>query len=84
MIRPAFSVYDVKAELSEVPFFHLNSATAVRYFAELCNREGHPYNNNPEDYSLWEIGCFDQAKRDLIGGVSKLLAEGSQQRNPNG
>lgn len=72
----AYSVYDKKSELNDVPFFHRNNATAIRYFRELVNRDDHPYNINPEDYSLYSVGTFDQAERDsLMGEPCKLLCE---------
>lgn len=81
MTISVYCVFDLKAKVNDVPFFHRNDATAQRYFAEMVNHDDHPYNKNPEDFSLWLVGTFDQAERLLEGELPKLLAEGLHLRN---
>lgn len=77
MKSPAYTIYDVKAEINLTPVFHRNDATAMRWFTGLVNEPEHPFHHNPEDYSLWSIGLFDAEARELTGELPKLLAEGA-------
>lgn len=52
----AYSVFDEKADVWTQPFFQLNEATAQRVMANAVNSEGHNFNMNPEDYSLYCVG----------------------------
>lgn len=55
----AYSVYDAVAEVFTQPFFQLNDMTAQRIIQNAVNSEGHNYNMNPEDYSLYCVGEWD-------------------------
>lgn len=57
-----FSVYDSAAKAFLEPFHSQTVETAIRAFREVVNREGHSFNKFPEDYSLFAVGEFDQAK----------------------
>lgn len=55
-----FTVYDVKAEAYLQPFFTPTSGTAIRSFAEAANSTDHDFNKYAEDYTLFEIGEWDE------------------------
>lgn len=54
-----FSVYDLKAEQYNVPFYMNNTKAAERVFGDAANEEGHMFNKHPVDYCLFHIGEFD-------------------------
>lgn len=59
MILKIFTVFDCKAE-SYLPPFHAGSTgLALRSFADAVNRSDHFFNKHPSDYTLFEIGEFD-------------------------
>lgn len=62
IIIPLFCVYDEKAEMYLPPFTAMNRAVAHRIFESAVMQEGHDFNRHADDYSLWEIGKFDQDK----------------------
>lgn len=54
-----FSVRDAKAEAFIPPFVLPNEAMAVREFTGCVNDRQHAFSRNAEDYSLYEVGTFD-------------------------
>jgi len=54
-----FTVYDSKAELYMPPFYNQSTGQAVRAFDDTCNQKDHPFWKHPEDYTLFEIGSYD-------------------------
>ncbi len=54
-----FTVYDDKAEAYLSPFFLNSIGEAIRAFSELANDENHAFCKYPADFTLFEIGVFD-------------------------
>lgn len=61
MIHKVFTVYDSKAEAYMQPFFSGTTGLAIRSFTEVCNNKEHAFNKYPDDYTLFEIGTFDDS-----------------------
>jgi len=59
MIQFIYSINDNKAQAYLPPFFLHNKNIAIRHFADCVKDKNHQFAKNPEDYSLWEIGEFD-------------------------
>lgn len=57
-----FSVHDSKAEAFVQPFYSATTGTAVRSFEQAVNTSDHDFHKFAGDYSLFELGSFDQAK----------------------
>lgn len=55
-----FSVYDSKAEAYIRPFFSKNAQTAMRDFATAANDQTTAFHRNAGDYTLFEIGEWDE------------------------
>lgn len=82
-----YSIFDVKAKLWSVPQYYQNEGMAIREFTNLVRKDGHPFNTNPEDYSLWAVSMFNQeapgqSERVEPREVSRAMAIviGDQQR----
>lgn len=54
------SVYDSKAEAYLQPLFAQTQAVGVRMFKQAVNEEEHMFHIHAADYTLFEIGTFDQ------------------------
>lgn len=54
-----FSIYDSKAEAHLPPFSFAATGMAVRAFADMANDPQHQVGRHPEDYTLFELGTFD-------------------------
>ena len=61
MIHKIYSVYDSKAESYTPPFFQHQEAMALRTFGDCCNDEGHTFGKHPEDYTLFNLGIWDDS-----------------------
>lgn len=56
-----FTVHDCKAESYLQPFYAQATGAAIRMFEDAVNQEGHQFNRYAADYTLFELGTFDQA-----------------------
>ncbi|WNK14324.1 MAG: nonstructural protein [Microvirus sp.] len=56
-----FSVLDAAAGAFLPPFFERSAGAAIRAFQSAVNDEKHTFFKNASDYSLYEIGSFDDA-----------------------
>lgn len=54
------SVYDSKAEAYIEPIVVLNAAVGLRSFLYACNQEGHDFHSYAADYTLFELGTWDE------------------------
>ncbi len=59
MIHKIFSVYDDKADAFLPPFYQHTEAMAKRVFSDACRETAHPFNKNPDDYCLYNLGAWD-------------------------
>jgi hypothetical protein len=65
MITKMFTVYDSKTEAYLQPFFVASKGAAVRSFADAVNEEGHQFNKYPEDFTLFELGEYDDSNASI-------------------
>lgn len=70
MILKMFAIHDSKAEAYLPPMFYPTSAMAIRAFTQAANAEDHEFNTHAGDYTLFELGAFDQ----LTGKLNSPLA----------
>jgi len=61
-----YTIYDAKAGAYLPPFTSLNDATAIREFETAISQQDHDFNRHSEDYSLWTVATFNQAKAELV------------------
>lgn len=68
MIIQTFAVYDSKAKAYMQPFFMHNPEMAIRSFTQSVTNEDTLFNQNPLDYTLFQIAEYD----DEIGKILSL------------
>lgn len=56
-----YSIYDAKAECFMQPFYTLTAGQAERSFTEACNDPSTVFCKYPDDFTLFELGSFDDA-----------------------
>ncbi len=71
-IMKIFAVYDSKAETHLLPAFIKNSADALRGFADAANNPEHPFCKYPADYTLFELGTYDEDAATFVIHEAKL------------
>ena len=71
-----FAVYDQKAQAYLPPFFVPTTGMGQRMFANCIQEEGHPFNLNPSDYTLYHIGSFEDSTAELTPRDRTVLQTG--------
>lgn len=59
MKTKAFAVYDSKVKNYTKPLYHRNAAEAIRGFEQECNNPESQLNKFASDFTLFEIGEYD-------------------------
>ncbi len=71
-----FSVFDEKAEAFLPPFFLPTVGMAVRSFSECVNDREHMFGKHPSDYTLFELGSFDDSSGCITADVKRTVHNG--------
>lgn len=66
MFLKMFTVFDSKAAAFLQPFFAPTTAVAIRSFSQAARTQGHDFNQYAEDYTLFELGEFDQETAKIM------------------
>lgn len=69
-----FSIHDAKAEAYLQPFFAPNEGVALRYVETACNDLEHEFHRHSEDYTLHEIGGWDEETGELDPCLLRVVA----------
>lgn len=67
------SIYDKATEAYMRPFTALSVGQAVRMFEDDTQNTESPINKHPEDYTLFQIGTFNDSNGELETMVPKPL-----------
>lgn len=81
MMSKAYCLYDSKLEAYLTPFFAPNRGVAMRHFADLVANEDHPFGKHPEDYTLFELGDFDDVTAMFNASAPASICNGLDLRN---
>jgi len=65
MIQKIFTVHDGVADAYLTPFFLPNTPMAVRAICDCLSDTNHAFGKNPQDYTLFEIGTFNDATAEI-------------------
>lgn len=77
-----FTVYDEKAEVFMPPFFVPTIGLATRAFSDCVNGE-HQFAKHPQDYTLFQLGHFDDSNAEMISATKKSLGNGVEYITPD-
>lgn len=61
MIHKVLAIHDSAAKAYIAPFFLPETGIAVRRFKDAINSEDHDFAKHPKDYTLFELGTFDDS-----------------------
>lgn len=76
MKHKMFVIYDSKANAYMQPWFLTQNGMALRAFSDCVNDKDHNFGRHPEDYTLFDIGEFDDANADIKSTAPKSLGNG--------
>ena len=66
MIHKIFSVYDSAVGSYLTPFFAPSKGAALRSFRDAVNNRDHQFNKYAADYTLFELGEFDDNNGSVV------------------
>lgn len=72
MILKVFSIYDSKAEAFLQPFYMQSKGAAIRSFADAVSDEKTMFFKHPSDYTLFELGEFDDSNASFNLHISPI------------
>ena len=66
MLIKMFTVFDQKAECYLQPFYAHTTGAAIRMFEDTCSNKEHQFHKHAEDFTLFEIGVFDDSSAEIL------------------
>lgn len=72
------ATYDSKAECFHTPFFLPNDAMGERVFRQMCQDPDHQFSLNPEDYTLFNIGTYNDQDGSIQSTPATAIINGIQ------
>lgn len=72
MVRKIFCVYDSKVGAYLQPFFAASKGEAIRSFSDVCNDSNSMFYKHSEDYTLFELGSFDDQSAVLTSNNTPI------------
>lgn len=67
-----FTTYDSKVEMYLQPFVMRSRGEAIRSWTQICNDPKTQFNQHPSDFTLFEIGEYDEETGALIPYHAKV------------
>jgi len=71
-----FVIYDVKANAYMQPWFLTQTGMALRAFSDCVNDPEHNFGRHPEDYTLFQIGDFDDQDARINWNAPQSMGNG--------
>jgi len=81
-ILKVYSVHDSAAEAFMVPFYMQTDKQAQRAFGNSINDANHQFSNNPEDYTLFFVGHFNDQDGRFEPADPRSIGNGIQFKEP--
>ena len=75
-----YAVYDVKCEAYMTPFFIGSDAQAIRSFKDAIENPELPFGKHPEDFTLFQIGHFNDHDGEVVGNPPMTLGNALELR----
>lgn len=75
MLHQLVATFDVKTGVYARPTAFITDAQAVRSFGEAVNDKSTEFNKHPEDYSIFNIGTYDDNTGEIVSTKPVQLAQ---------
>ncbi len=82
MKHKIFTIYDECAKAFLPPFVLHQTAMAVRAFSDAVNDPGSQFGKHPKDYTLFDIGVFDDLKGSIFSDHAAPVGNGLEYVKP--
>lgn len=91
MKKILLATYDKATEMYNDPFFALTLSQSTREFSDVLKNPEHPMAQHPEDYSLFQLGTFNNSTGVLevqepkcVARAHELMAIAANEKLENG
>jgi len=68
-----YAIYDEKSKVYNKPFAMINEAVAIRAVKDLTLDTNTEVGRHPMDFSLWELGTYDDETANFVPYETKKL-----------
>jgi len=75
MLHQMVAVFDVKVGAYARPVAVPSDGAAVRSFQDAVNAGDNEYSKHPEDYSMFNLGTYDDSTGEFISTAPRQLAQ---------
>ena len=76
MLQLIFAIHDGKAEAYLPPFYMHHEGQATRVFQDCINSKKHQFSHHPADYTIFQIGTYNDANAEINSHAPKSLGNG--------
>lgn len=83
MIHRMYAIFDSKLGAFLRPFFMANDRVAIRTFVDACSNGDSEIAKNPEDYSLFYFGWWNQEDGSMEVEDKRCIANGGSSVRSN-
>lgn len=83
MLTKIYSIHDAKAQAFLPPFYMHHDGQAIRVFTDCINSTEHQFSHHPADYTIFDIGTFDDENAEILSKTPKSLGNGILFVNPD-
>lgn len=66
MIKNIYSMYDTAVKAYMQPIFADATGGLIRELTDLLKNQDHAFTKHPEDYTLFQIGTYDEKTAEII------------------
>lgn len=66
MIKKIYSVFDSATGVYSAPFLSVTQPEALRSWYKACQDDQLPFKSSPADFSLFELGSFDDSEGSFL------------------
>ena len=78
-----YSIHDAKAKAFFSPVFMHAEGQCLREFTDACNDQEHPFGKNPQDYTLFYLGEYDDNTGEITPAQKRSIANGVEVLDPD-
>ncbi|WNK14438.1 MAG: nonstructural protein [Microvirus sp.] len=77
-----YAVHDHQVDAYSQPFYSPTDGSALRAFADHVNDPSSPANKHPEDYSLHQLGTWDDNAGEITGTKPRRIGTAQEYKTP--
>lgn len=78
MIVKLYAIFDRASGVYDGPMPSKTDGLVTRGFIDMANNKDHPIGKHPEDYTVFELGTWNDATGEIIPSAPKKVINGAE------